>query len=135
MKEEYKASAQEAEQSRWKSTSNNKELPVSVPKSFGGEGKGLTPEHLYAASLLNCYLATLRVIAQKSNVDIESLGADITATLDTEENPPLKSAQINVSGQPDSKKMRMVAEKARQHCYIHQSVQTEITVMLNDDEI
>ena len=135
MNENYEASVTGAQETEWTVDVNGEALPVSVPSSFGGEGQGTTPEHLYAASLLNCYVATFRVIANKSNIDIRRLNAHISVELDTENEVPLQSARIDVNTEPESKKMRRVADKAKEHCYIHRSVQTDITVNLNDHEI
>lgn len=135
MKEKYEASVTGATETTWTADVNDETLPVSVPASFGGAGEGTTPEHLFAASLLNCYVATFRVIAKKSNLDIERLDADITIDLDTDNDTPIPSAHIEVISKPESSKTKHVANKAKEHCYIHRSAHTDITVTLNDEEI
>jgi len=116
----------------WTARSNGQAVTVSEPVSVGGSDDALTPEHLFALSLLNCYVATFRVIAEKSDLTYESMKASITTTLDTDTTPPLKEATITLTyhGEDDAK-TKHVARKARDHCYVHQSVRTDITISFN----
>ena len=116
----------------WEATANNQAVQVSVPEEFGGSDDALTPEHLYALSLLNCYVATFRVIAKKSGLDYDDMSADITITLNPDDNPPVSDAEITlVYDGDDDAKTKHVARKARDHCYVHRSVKTQITISFN----
>jgi organic hydroperoxide reductase OsmC/OhrA len=128
---EYEASISDIESSPWQSQVHDQTLDVSVPAEYGGAEEGATPEHIYAASLLNCYVATLRVVAQKSHVDLVVTDGKITVELNEDAQPPLSDASINIEcSADDQERAERVAEKAKEHCYIHRSVSTEITVNL-----
>lgn len=118
----------------WEYESNNNSFTGSVPKEFGGSGEGYTPEHLYTLSLLNCYIASLQVIASKSNMDLRA-SADIEVTLETDKNPPLQEGMIRLKTDTKPRRLKSVAKKALQHCYIHQSVKTKLTIDVNHEEL
>lgn len=126
---EYTAETNTADGATWTTTTGTETLTATVPEDFGGDGRGASPEHQYAASLLNCYIATFKVIADKSNLSYSDLHGEITVRLDPERRPPLQHAEITISYEADSPdKAQRIAEKAEEHCYIHQSVETDVTV-------
>jgi len=124
----YTASVKSVEGKQWQSEANTQKVTVSPPKEFGGEANTASPEHLYALSLLNCYIATVKVIARKSNYDLGELSATIHVDLDTSKETPLSNAHIILKPEKNTKKFKHVMRKAKEHCYVHQSVHTDITI-------
>lgn len=132
---EARIAAFNSDRSTWSYEANDTSGTSSVPSDFGGSGQGLTPEHLYALSLLNCYVATLNVVAQKSDATISHGKASITIDLDTETEPPINKAQISLDVNPEPDTMQHLARKAKEHCYIHHSVKTKVDVTVNEDPV
>lgn len=131
MSHTYEASISEynPDQPMWQATVNDQNIHVDIPEEFDGSGHGASPEHIYAASLLNCYIATLRVVTEKSGETIERLDASITVTLDPEADVPISDATITLSVEgPRDDRIDMLTSKAEEHCYIHHSVKTRVTV-------
>ena len=46
----------------------SRSLTAAIPPEFQGPGGGYSPEDFYALALLNCFMATFRVIASKSQL-------------------------------------------------------------------
>jgi organic hydroperoxide reductase OsmC/OhrA len=65
----------------------------AVPPEFEGPGGGFSPEDFFGLALLNCFMGTFKVIAEKSRVEFESLTASGTLTVDRDsEGKPWMSA-------------------------------------------
>lgn len=125
----YKAQSTSTTNKKWVSEANNQEIVVSPPKEFGGEANTASPEHLYALSLLNCYIATVKVIAEKSNYALPNLNTRIEVHLDTDKKEnPLSKATITLNPTQHTKKLQHILKKAKEHCYVHHSVKTKIEI-------
>lgn len=117
----------------WKcQTPNNAgmgEIILAIPSEFEGPGGGYSPEDLYALALLNCFIATFKVIAHKSKLQFLALNAEGSLNVDRGEGgvPCMKSFQfkVNVSGATDKERMLRILEKSSQSCLILNSVKTE----------
>ncbi len=106
-------------------------VPLAVPPEFGGPGSGLSPEDLYAFALANCFVATFKVIAEKSKLEFSDLSAEGELTLDRNESgvPWMKAFHLKVSltGAKDPERALRLLEKTSQSCMILNSVKTEKT--------
>jgi uncharacterized OsmC-like protein len=106
-------------------------LEVSVPSAFQGPGLGYSPEDFYALSLLNCWFATFKVIAEKSKFGFESLEGK--ATITTGKNAegllwiPKMHIDLVLSSPSDPEKAERLLDMASKHCLILNSVKTEKT--------
>lgn len=119
----------------WITSANDQALHAAIPEEFGGVPHGATPEHLFALSILNCYLATFKVISKKSGYAFKSLSGTITVELESNAEPPINKAEIHVELQGDQTHGEKIAQKALQHCYVHQSVKTPVHVLVNGEDI
>ena len=126
------ADATEGINSSWKAqTADERELICSVPKEFEGPNTGLSPEDLYLQALLNCYIATLKVIAQNSKLSFASIAANGTLTLDqdsTGEAAWMRSATLKFSvlGADNPDRFRRVMERVSKQCMVLNSVKTNL---------
>jgi uncharacterized OsmC-like protein len=102
---------------------------VAIPLEFEGPGGGHSPEDFYALALLNCFIATFKVIAEKSKLQFELLEGTGVLQVDRGENgvPWMKSFKMNflLSGVSDSERAKRILEKTSQSCMILNSVKTE----------
>jgi organic hydroperoxide reductase OsmC/OhrA len=104
-------------------------LDAAIPPEFDGPGGGFSPEELYALALTNCYVATFKVIAERSRLDFERMEArgTLTVDLDPEGRPWMARLDLHVllEGPSDPAKAARVLEKTAGACLILNSVRTE----------
>ncbi|RZA07741.1 MAG: OsmC family peroxiredoxin [Proteobacteria bacterium] len=104
---------------------------AAIPPEFKGPGGGFSPEDLYAMALLNCYLATFKVLAQNSKLAYEEVSAKGRLTVDRDEagKPWMSHMGINVqlrlAKDGDRARADMLLKKTAQNCLILNSVRTE----------
>jgi peroxiredoxin-like protein len=113
----------------WKSHANEHSLITAIPNEFEGPGGGFSPEDLYALSLANCFLATFKVIAEKSRLNYESLIVETELQVDLDSNNQLMMKKIifNVTIiNPENKERALrLLDKTPSKCMILNSVLTE----------
>jgi organic hydroperoxide reductase OsmC/OhrA len=123
---------------RWSMIAENSQVPnfdatilVAVPPEFEGPGLAYSPEDFYALALANCFVATFKVISEKSKLNYKSLNAQGTLTIDRDEKgaPWMKAFHLNVElvGATDIDRAHRLLEKTSQSCMILNSVKTEKT--------
>ena len=56
---------------------------VAVPPEFEGPGGGFSPEDFFALALANCFVATFKVIAEKSKLIFQKLDCKGTLTVES----------------------------------------------------
>lgn len=107
------------------------DLELAIPPEFQGPGGGYSPEDLYLLALANCFVATFKVIAERSKIVVETIGVDATLVVDRGEGgaPWMAAARlrINVSApaHPHDRVQRVLELTSRQ-CLILNSVKTQI---------
>ena len=70
----------------WDTKFENKILKCAIPPCFEGPGNGASPEDLYALSLLNCFIATFKVFAEKSRLNYEKIEGSAKLIVDQDSN-------------------------------------------------
>lgn len=118
---------------RWNTVSpERRESVCAIPPEFEGPGGGYSPEDFFGLALLNCFMATFKVIAEKSKVPFERLEATGKLIVDRDERgrPVMKEfeiqARIVVGTQGDPEKVRRVFAKTSESCIVAQSVKAEV---------
>jgi uncharacterized OsmC-like protein len=105
-----------------------RDLTVAIPPEFQGPGGGYSPEDFYALALLNCFMATFRVIASKSQLVFESikLSGELVVDRDEKGAPWMKHFHLSASltGAADPERAKRLLEKTSQSCLILNSVKT-----------
>ena len=106
------------------------DLRCGIPTAFGGSGAGSSPEDFYLLALLNCYVATLKVIAENSKLRFGQIEAKGDLTLDKNEagEPMMKTAvlKFRVNGAENPDRFLRLMERVSKQCMILNSVKTEI---------
>lgn len=119
---------------KWQTSAFSMEqvLPAAVPPEFSGPGGGFSPEDFYALSIVNCYVATFKVYAEKSELQYEEITAMVTLEVDRDEKgfPWMARCRLEVKlYKPSSKeKAEAVLTKAYKGCLVMNSIRTEKTV-------
>lgn len=107
-------------------------LQAAIPPEFGGPGGGFSAEDFYALAMINCYISTFKVYAEKSELTFERISAELTLEVDRDEKgfPWMARAQMNVTlAKPSAKdKGQMLLEKSLKGCLVMNSIKTEKTV-------
>lgn len=102
----------------------------AIPPEFSGPGNGFSPEDLYAMALLNCFIATFRVMAEHSKLNFSDLGGQAVLEVDRNSSGVPWMARIRLtlrlSGTDDEAKAKRLLEKAAKSSMILNSVKTEI---------
>jgi len=103
---------------------------AAIPPEFSGPGGGFSPEDLYAMSLLNCFVATFKVLAKNSRLDFEEVRAKGRLTVDrgADGKPWMSHMGLNVelrTGGGDRAKGELLLKKTAANCLILNSVRTE----------
>jgi len=106
-------------------------LMMAIPESFNGPGGALSPEDLYGMAILNCFIATFKVIAASSNFSFENLSTELTIQADKNDKGQLWIARAHLKatlhGASAPDKAERLMQKACQNCLIMNSVNTEKT--------
>lgn len=117
----------------WRNQLTDKEckpLDMAIPPEFEGPGGTYSPEDLYALSLMNCYLATFKYIAEKSKLTYsEILGsAELFVDKGEEKSPWMEHVNIRMelNGCENKERALGLMEKTKAHCMIINSVKTKV---------
>lgn len=104
-------------------------LTAAIPPEFDGPGGGFSPEELYALALANCFIATFKVIAERSRLDFARVRAHgaLTVDLDGTGKPWMARLDLHVTldAPSDPAKAARILEKTAGACPVLNSVRTE----------
>ncbi len=124
------SSAQSGVAANWSTRSGSMPdaVTMAIPPEFEGPGGGYSPEDIYAFALMNCFIATFKVISEKSKLAYEGMEASGTLTVDRNETgtPWMKefALKVAITGASDPERTRRLLEKTSQSCMILNSVKT-----------
>lgn len=106
-------------------------VPAAIPVEFGGPAGGFSPEDFFALAVLNCFAATFKVIAEKSQITFEALelSGELTVDRDSKGAPWMShfGLRATLSGVKDSERAKRILEKTSQSCIVLNSIRTEKT--------
>ncbi len=123
--------------SRWETSAPSLEqnLLSAIPPEFQGPGGGYSPEDFYALALCNCFIATFKVFAEKSNLAFSSLNVGLELSVDRDDKgmPWMARAHLsaNLVGVDSKEKAERLLEKTSKGCLVLNSVKTEKTFTFN----
>ncbi|MFT4311164.1 MAG: OsmC family protein [Candidatus Woesearchaeota archaeon] len=127
------ASFQEASKSNFTTNAYGKELNVDIPKDFGGPGKFFSPEDLYLASVVNCFIATFNVVASKSKFDFDALETKNELKLKKDDSGKYFCDKVSIWLSVDCKdkfKLEKIVDLTKKSCIIHSSIKTRVEVII-----
>ena len=120
--------------SSWINRLKNKscdDIVMTIPPEFDGPGGTYSPEDLYALSLMNCYLATFKYIAEKSKLQFENIEGEAILNVGKGDRPTLwmesLAIKIKLSGCSNKERALALMEKTNSQCMIINSVQTKVS--------
>lgn len=110
-------------------------IEVATPPEFEKGIPGIwTPEHLFTASVLSCFMTTFLAIAEYSKLEYESFNCDAEGILDKVDGKFLMTeinlnAKLKINDISKKEKAERVLHKSEAACLISNSIKT--TVNLN----
>lgn len=117
----------------WENSLVDKEcapIAMAIPPEFEGPGGTYSPEDLYAMSLMNCYLATFKYIAEKSKLVYETIEGSATLFVNPglDKTPWMERVNIKISltGAAIPERAISILNKTKSHCMIINSVKTKV---------
>ena len=113
----------------------NENITCATPPEFSGGVPGIwSPEHLYAAAINSCYMATFLAIAENFKLAFESFECKTTCKLEMIENRyqishAVIEPEIKLKDPlADTEKLNRVMEKAKSACLITNSIKTAVSL-------
>jgi organic hydroperoxide reductase OsmC/OhrA len=106
------------------------EILMNIPVEFSGPGGTYSPEDLYALSLMNCYLATFKYIAEKSRLEYESINGEAVLSVSKGDQKSLWMEKVLIKikllGATNKERSLQLMEKTKTQCMIINSVKTKV---------
>jgi peroxiredoxin-like protein len=109
-------------------------VSVGAPPEFNGREGNWSPEQLLVASVNTCYMLTLVAIAENSKIPLLSLSSSAKGKLEKVEGAGYQITEIIikpkvvVSSAKDMERASRIIEKAKQNCFVSNSIKSAITV-------
>ncbi len=108
-------------------------LRMSSDPAFRGDGRLLNPEQLLVAAASSCQLLEFLALAAKARVDVVEYHDEAEGTMDDEDDPAriqriVLRPRIRVGPGPAREKVERLVHLAHEHCYVANSLTTEIVV-------
>lgn len=128
---------QEGRIGQLQSTELNDKITVATPPEFDGGVAGIwSPEHLFTASVLSCFMTTFLAIANVSKLEFETFDCEATGVLSKVDG---KFMMTEIALRPhlsitDASKMERalrILEKAESNCLISNSIQSKVSLRPN----
>lgn len=115
------------------STPGVPDLASAPPAEFGGPGDHWSPETLLTAALADCFVLSFKAIARASRLDWSALECRAEGTLDKAAGGVRFTAfslraKLTVSETTAQDKAQRLLEKAKQTCFVTQSLNAECTL-------
>lgn len=113
----------------------NNTIECATPPEFANGVPGIwSPEHLYAASINSCYMATFLAIAENFKVEIENFNCKTIIKLELVDGKFLitEAELLPIvklkNPEADKEKTTKVLEKSKANCLVTNSLKTNITL-------
>lgn len=127
-----KSYSEEGIASLWEADFSWGDLELSVPREFDGPGGGASPEDLFALSLLNCFIATFKVYAEKSRLSYQSISGDAELIVDSagEKLPWMSEVKLSIvlNKPEDEHKAERILNKVKDTGMILNSVKSKLSI-------
>lgn len=109
------------------------DLTLSGDQAFGGDPERLNPEVLLVAAASSCQLLSFLAVAARARIDVRGYTDEADGVM-PEDDPPLRITRMTlrprivVAPGPSEERVRELVEVAHRHCFIANSLRTEVSV-------
>jgi len=107
-------------------------IEVATPPEFDKGVPGIwSPEHLYTASVLSCFMTTFLAIAEYSKLDFKHFACDAEGILDKTDGKFLMTeihlkARLTLDNESKKERAERVLKKTEAACLITNSIKTKV---------
>lgn len=107
-------------------------IEVATPPEFEKGMKGIwSPEHLYTASVLSCFMTTFLAVSEYSKLEYKSFHCDAEGILDKVEGKFLMTeiflrAKLEIEDGSKAERAQRILEKSEAACLISNSIKTKV---------
>ena len=133
LKFQVSAQAESGIQKSWSASAmEGRSLSCAIPPEFEGQGGGYSPEDLFGLAVMNCFIATFKVIAEKSKVVFQEIQAQGELIVDRDEKgaPWMSEMKIaillKVGAGSDQQRFQHLLEKTAASCLVARSIRTKV---------
>jgi organic hydroperoxide reductase OsmC/OhrA len=109
-------------------------LALSADQAFKGDPSQLNPEQLLVLAASSCQMLSFLAVAARARIDVTHYEDDAEGVM-PEDDKPLRITKIvlrptvTIAGDaPDDERLRQLTETAHRHCFVANSLTTEIAV-------
>jgi peroxiredoxin-like protein len=112
----------------------NDTITVATPPEFEGGVPGIwSPEHLFTASVVSCFMTTFLAIAGFSKLEFEAFDCEATGVLSKVDGKFMMTEielrpKLHLSDQSKIDRALRILEKAEANCLITNSVRAKVTL-------
>ena len=108
-------------------------LELSSDPHFRGDAERMNPEQLVVAAASSCQLLEFLALAAKARIDVTGYEDEAEGTMDESDEPAriqriVLRPRITAAPGTSEKRVRRLVELAHEHCYVANSLKTEIVV-------
>ena len=110
------------------------DIGIASPPQFGGHAGEWSPEHMFVASALACWMTTFVAIAGYSKLELVAVegGAEGEVAMDEEKRYRVSAIRlrprVTVRREPDRDKALRLIQKAESNCLVARSMRTPVTL-------
>ncbi|MGD8429644.1 MAG: OsmC family protein [Ectothiorhodospiraceae bacterium] len=108
-------------------------LHTNAPAEFGGPGDRWSPEHLFVASIADCFILSFRAVARASRLEWQRLSCDVEGELDRVERTlrftkVRLQPRLEIADEDKRDAALRCLDKAKRACLITNSLDCEVTL-------
>ncbi len=113
----------------------NDKITIATPPEFEGGVPGIwSPEHLFTASVLSCFMTTFLAIAGFSKLEFESFDCDATGVLSKVDGKFMMTEvvlrpQLVIQEESKVERAQRILEKAEANCLITNSIHAKVALI------
>ena len=109
-------------------------IDVATPPEFDKGVPGIwSPEHLFTAAVLSCFMTTFLAIAEYSKLDFENFDCNAEGILDKVEGKFLMTeinlnAALKINDISKAERAERILHKSEENCLISNSIKTKVNL-------
>jgi peroxiredoxin-like protein len=108
-------------------------LDLSAGEAFRGERTRVNPEEMLVGAASSCQLLSFLAVAARARIDVHEYVDHAVGTMDMDDHPARVGRielrpRIVVAPGPSEERVRELCETAHRHCFVANSLLTEIAV-------
>ena len=109
-------------------------IVAGAPPEFKGRDGVWAPEHLFVAAFNSCYMLTFLAIAEFSKITIVSFSSTARGKLEKiaggtyQVSEIVAKPRVVIASDKDLARMARIFEKAKENCFVSNSIKSKITI-------